>query len=353
MSHRPTTIGFYFIFDPCLSILTILTDIANITSMTQAIQPTEHSPETPLDAKSDATLIAKLNEKTVLDAKVYIVGAGPGDPDLLTVKAQRAIAHADVILYADSLVPRQMLDIARPDAERIPTANKTLEAILPLMVDRVQQGKAVVRLHSGDPSLYGAVYEQMHALAAAEIPFEVIPGISAFQLAAARLNVELTIPELVQTIILTRISGRTAVPPAEELASLAAHKASLCLYLSTRHVEESEAKLLLHYPPSTPVAICFRLGWPDEKIWLTSLDSMAAVTRRENLIRTTLYLISPALMTAYPPKDMVSVISDGDDPANRLKNGDGHEPGQGQGQRQVERRSRLYNPEHTHLFRSR
>lgn len=290
--------------------------------MNPALQPTDRS------------------STTELNAKVYIVGAGPGDPDLLTVKAYRTLAQADVILFADSLVPKQMLAIARPDAERIPTANKTLETILPLMMDRVRQGKSVVRLHSGDPSLYGAVSEQMHALAAAAVPFEIIPGISAFQLAAARLNVELTIPELVQTIILTRISGRTEVPPAEELASLAAHNASLCLYLSARHVEDSEAKLLTHYPPTTPVAVCFRLGWPDETIWLTSLDRMAAVTRQHNLIRTTLYLISPALMTAYPPEGVVSVMDDGES----LEQGGNDEPGM--------RRSRLYNPDHTHLFRS-
>ncbi len=301
--------------------------------MNQAIQSTDRSSISPSDAKPR------------LDAKVYIVGAGPGDPELLTVKAHRTIAHADVILFADSLVPKQMLAIAHPNAERIPTANKTLEDILPLMVDRVRQGKSVVRLHSGDPSLYGAVSEQMNALAAAEVPFEIIPGISAFQLAAARLNVELTIPELVQTIILTRISGRTTVPPAEELASLAAHQASLCLYLSARHVEESEAKLLLHYPPSTPVAVCFRLGWPDEKIWLTSLDRMVTVTRQENLIRTTMYLISPALTTAYPSEEVVSVVNDGNDQHLSLEKGSV----QGQG----EWRSRLYNPEHTHLFRSR
>ena len=283
-----------------------------------------------------------------LAAKVYIVGAGPGDPELLTVKAQRIIANADVIFFADSLVPKQIVEMAHNDAELVRTAHKTLEDILPLMIDRVRSGSSVVRLHSGDPSLYGAVYEQMHALATAHIPFEIIPGISAFQLAAARLNVELTIPELVQTIILTRISGRTSVPPSEELASLAAHRASLCLYLSARHVEDSEAKLLTHYPASTPVAVCFRLGWPDEKIWLTSLDRMAAVTRQENLIRTTLYIVSPALDTAYPPDELVAasrlVKLAGDEMSNTAIDDTLNE--------QPERRSRLYNPDHNHLFRS-
>lgn len=162
-----------------------------------------------------------------LEPGVYLVGAGPGDPDLLTIKAQKLLMQADVILFADSLVPPQILQWVRPDAEVIRTANKTLEEILPLMIERVRANQSVVRLQSGDPSLYSAIHEQMQALAAAEIPFEVIPGISAFQAAAARLKVELTVPELVQTIILTRISGRTQVPATEELESLAAHRARI------------------------------------------------------------------------------------------------------------------------------
>lgn len=245
---------------------------------------------------------------------VYIVGAGPGDPDLLTVKAQKLLAQADVILFADSLVPQQILHLCRPDAEIIRTANQTLEEILQVMISRVRSHQSVVRLQSGDPSLYSAIKEQMQALADAGVFFEVIPGISAFQAAAAKLKVELTVPELVQTIILTRISGRTKVPAREELASLAAHQASLCLYLSARHVEDAQSQLLSHYPAQTPVAICFRLGWPDEKIFLVSLDKMADITQKENLIRTTLYIVSPALG-------------------------------------EVTARSRLYHPEHAHLFR--
>lgn len=257
-----------------------------------------------------------------LEPGVYLVGAGPGDPDLLTIKAQKLLMQADVILFADSLVPPQILQWVRPDAEVIRTANKTLEEILPLMIERVRANQSVVRLQSGDPSLYSAIHEQMQALAAAEIPFEVIPGISAFQAAAARLKVELTVPELVQTIILTRISGRTQVPATEELESLAAHRASLCLYLSARHVEAAQSKLLEHYPPETPVAVCFRLGWQDEQIWVVPLSDMAGLTEREKLIRTTLYVISPALSTSRAESYSSA-------------------------------RSRLYNPDHAHLFRPR
>jgi precorrin-4/cobalt-precorrin-4 C11-methyltransferase len=277
-----------------------------------------------------------LKSASSLPPAVYIVGAGPGDPDLLTVKAQKLLAQADVIVFADSLVPQQILQGVRSDAELMPTASKTLEEILPTMIARVQAGKSVVRLHSGDPSLYGAVQEQMQALVEAQIPFEVIPGISAFQAAAAKLRVELTIPGLVQSIILTRTSGRTAVPEHEELASLAAHQASLCLYLSAHHVATAQEKLLQHYPADTPVAICFRIGWEDEKIWLVPLHRMAAVSKQEQLTRTTLYVISPALAAETVPKIFFSEQnSEAIDPSETLSN----------------RRSRLYNPDHSHLFR--
>jgi precorrin-4/cobalt-precorrin-4 C11-methyltransferase len=263
------------------------------------------------------------NNLDITQPAVYIVGAGPGDPDLLTVKGQKLLSLADVILFADSLIPEEIVNLCREDAEIIPTANKTLEEILALMIAAVRSHKSVVRLHSGDPSLYSAIYEQMQLLAEANIPFEIIPGISAFQAAAAKLKIELTVPGLVQTIILTRSSGRTHVPPSEELAALAAHQASLCLYLSARHIETAQAKLLAHYPEDTQVAICFRIGWPDEKIMVVPLGEMANCTHEENLIRTTLYIISPALSPAQRPwaTDLV-------------------------------RRSRLYHPEHSHIFRS-
>ncbi len=247
---------------------------------------------------------------------VYIIGAGPGDPDLLTVKAAKILAQADVILYADSLVPKEILQGVKVEAELIRTGSKTLEEIIPLMIERVKRGLSVVRLHSGDLTLYSAIYEQMQALNQAEIPFELIPGISAYQAAAAKLAVELTVPDLVQTIILTRVSGKaSAVPDAENLASLAAHRSSLCLYLAARHTEESQAQLQKYYPADTGVAICFRVGWPDEKFWLVPLEKMSQVSRENNLIRTTLYIISPALNSALTV------------------------------------RSRLYHPQHNHLFR--
>jgi precorrin-4/cobalt-precorrin-4 C11-methyltransferase len=263
-------------------------------------------------------MIEKVTTNYPLKPAVYIIGAGPGDPELLTLKAHRILVQADVILYADSLIPRQMLQEIRQDSELIPTGNQTLESIVPLMIEKVRQGKAVVRLHSGDLTLYSTIHEQIQLLRKANIEFELIPGISAFQAAAAKIEAELTIPGLVQSIILTRITGKASpVPETEELASLAAHKASLCLYLAARHVENAEEKLLQHYAPETPVAICFRIGWPDEQILVVPLEKMAQTTQENNLIRTTLYIISPALQDNIDKK-----------------------------------RSCLYHPEHSHLFRS-
>ncbi len=258
-------------------------------------------------------------KQEIMQKPVYILGAGPGDPDLITVKGRDLLAQADVVVYANSLIPETMLKVCRADAEIIPTASKTLEQILEILIDRVRSQKLVVRLHDGDPSLYGAIHEQIAGLAAANISVEIIPGVSAFQLAAARLQIELTVPELVQTIILTRISGRTQVPKAEDLASLAAHQATLCLYLSASHVVDAQTQLLIHYPPDTPVAICFHLGWQDEKILTVPLTEMAAISKSENLIRSTLYIISPALRTAL-----------------KARTG----------------RSQLYSSSHNHIFRA-
>jgi precorrin-4/cobalt-precorrin-4 C11-methyltransferase len=266
----------------------------------------------------------KLLESQQSVSQVYIIGVGPGDPDLLTVKGQRIIATADVILYADSLIPDRILQHTRADAEIIKTSHQTLDQIVATIVDRVQAGLTIARLHSGDLTLYSAITEQIHALRSANIAVELVPGISAFQAAAAKLQVELTVPELVQTIILTRPTGRaSAVPIAEDLASLAGHRSSLCLYLAARHVEIAQAKLLQHYPPETLVAVCFRVGWEDEQIWVVPLTEMSLVTARENLIRTTMYIVSPALAQIYSQSR--------DTPTSY--------------------RSQLYHPHHHHLFR--
>jgi precorrin-4/cobalt-precorrin-4 C11-methyltransferase len=250
---------------------------------------------------------------------VYFIGAGPGDPELLTLKAHKILQKADVVLYADSLVPKQILQDTKPSAQLITTGNKTLEEIIPLMIDKVNQGAIVVRLQSGDLCLYSAIHEQIKLLKDANIPFELIPGISAYQAASAKINAELTIPNLVQSIILTRVSGSaSAVPEKEELASLASHQASLCLYLAARHIQKSQIELLQHYSADTPVAICYRVGWEDEKIIIVPLKEIAETTEKYKLIRTVLYIISPAL------KELL----------------------------QSDYRSQLYHPNHSHLFRN-
>ncbi|MFZ0409291.1 MAG: precorrin-4 C(11)-methyltransferase [Cyanobium sp.] len=246
---------------------------------------------------------------------VMIVGAGPGAPDLMTLRAVRAVEQAEVLVWTDSLVSPQIAALAVADCERIRTSTLTLEEVIAVVVDRARAGKRVVRLHDGDPCLYGAIQEQICRLADAGIAVEVVPGVSAYQATAAALGRELTIPGLVQTIVLSRTGGRTGVPERESLSQLAALRASLCLYLSARHVEEVQIELLQHYPADTPVAIGYRVSWPDQWLSVVPLREMAAVSRQRQLIRTTLYVISPALA---PPG---------------------------------EARSRLYSASHQHLFR--
>ena len=246
---------------------------------------------------------------------VQIVGAGPGAPDLLTLRALRAIEQAEVLVWTDSLVNPAIAALASPSCERIRTSTLTLEEVLEVVVRRAQAGQRVVRLHDGDPCLYGALAEQVCRLADAQLEVEVVPGLSAYQATAAALGCELTIPGLVQTIVLSRAGGRTGVPERESLQHLAALGASLCLYLSARHVEDVEAELLLHYDPETPVAIGYRVSWPDQWLTIVPLHQMAATSREQQLIRTTLYVVSPALR---PPPSA---------------------------------RSKLYSASHKHLFR--
>ena len=236
---------------------------------------------------------------------VQIVGAGPGAPDLLTLRAARAIEAAEVLVWTDSLVNPQIAALAPKDCETVRTSTLTLEEVMAVVLERARQGRRVVRLHDGDPCLYGALQEQICRLADAGLAVEVVPGLSAYQATAAALGAELTIPGRVQTIVLSRAGGRTGVPERESLARLAALQASLCLYLSARHVEEVQSELLQHYPADTPVAIGYRVSWPDQWLTVVPLDSMARVSRERNLIRTTLYVVSPALRAAEEARSLL------------------------------------------------
>jgi precorrin-4 C11-methyltransferase len=229
------------------------------------------------------------------DRPVIFIGAGPGDPDLLTLRADHLIRRADVVVYAGSLIPEEIVRRAPAHAVLHNSAHLVLEEVAEILVAASRAGKRVVRLQSGDPSLYSATQEQMTLLDEAGVPFEVVPGISAYQAGAAALKSELTLPEVVQTVILTRGEGNTPMPDGESLASLAAHRATLCLFLSARLGERVQQQLSTAYPPETPVAILYRVSWPDEKIIVTDLAHLAAEIREHRLTRTTLIMVGQAI----------------------------------------------------------
>lgn len=230
-----------------------------------------------------------------MKGKIFFLGAGPGDPELITLKGARVLGEADIIVYAGSLVPEALLIHARKDAKIYDSKSLTLEEILKIMIDAAEDGAMVARLHSGDPSVYGAIAEQIKVIEEKRIPFEIIPGVSSFQAAAAALKTELTIPDVAQTVILTRASGKTKVPPREELVELARHGTTLVLFLSATHSRKIKRDLLTAYPPDTPLAVVYRVTWPDEKIVRGTLADLEKIIRREKLTRTTLIFVGPAL----------------------------------------------------------
>ena len=237
---------------------------------------------------------------------VLFVGAGPGDPDLITVAGRRALAEADLVVFAGSLVNPELLSVCRPEARREDSAPLALGEIVALMAEGHRAGLKVVRLHTGDPSLYGAVYEQLTALKALGVPARVIPGVTAALAAAATLGLELTLPEITQTLIITRAAGRTPVPAGENLAALAAVGASLALYLSAGQGEEAGRALAEGYGPEAPLALFHRATWPDGRLVWTTCARLAETLAAEGLDRHTLILAGPAVAaaragTAAPP----------------------------------------------------
>jgi precorrin-4/cobalt-precorrin-4 C11-methyltransferase len=226
---------------------------------------------------------------------VIFVGAGPGDPELITVKGQKALARADLVLYAGSLVSPAILTWASPAAERIDTAKLALAEICASMVAGYRAGQRVVRVHSGDPSLYGAIQEQLEILEREEVPCQVIPGVTAAFAAAAALAQELTLPEVTQTVILTRAAGRTPVPEREALHDLARHGATLVIYLSITLIDRVVAELTPAYPPETPVVVAHRVSWPDQRIIRGTLATIAGLVKEAGIERQALILVGPAL----------------------------------------------------------
>ncbi len=227
---------------------------------------------------------------------VYFIGAGPGDPELITVKGQRLIAQADLVLYAGSLVPEALLNSASPQAECRSSADMKLTEQVALMAQAAKAGRTVVRLHTGDPSIYGAIAEQMTALRQQGVPYRVVPGVSSAMAAAAALQVELTLPQLTQTVILTRLGGRTPVPEREQLADLAAHRSSLIIFLSTGMIDRVVSELqAAGYAPDTPIAVVYRVSWPDEVILRGKLADIPQLLARAEITHHALIVVSPAL----------------------------------------------------------
>ncbi|MBD3679940.1 MAG: precorrin-4 C(11)-methyltransferase [Rhodobacteraceae bacterium] len=227
---------------------------------------------------------------------VYFIGAGPGDPELLTRKAERLIATCPVCLYAGSLVPAEVVAIAPEGAKVLDTAPMTLDETHAEIRAAHEQGQDVARVHSGDPSLYGAIAEQIRRLKADGIPFEIIPGVPAYAAAAAALGQELTIPEIAQSIVLTRMSMKsTSMPPGETLENFARSGATLAIHLGIRALREIERQLAPHYGADCPVAVVYRVGWPDQVILRGTLSDIREKVRAEKITRTALILVGPAL----------------------------------------------------------
>ena len=255
---------------------------------------------------------------------VEIVGAGPGDPELVSIRGRKFLERADLILYAGSLVPRQLTECAKPGATVRNSATMALEEQCNLMKTFTDRGLLVVRLHTGDPCIYGAIQEQIDFFEAHDISYHITPGISSFLAAAAELRSQFTIPGRCQTIILTRGEGRTPMPEREKLHLLARSRSTMCIFLSASIVDDVQEQLLQEYPADTPVAVCYHLTWKDQKIWRGKLSSLANIVRENHLTLTTMIVVGEA----------VSGNSE-------MRNGES-------GMRNV---SKLYDRHFTHLFR--
>ncbi len=246
---------------------------------------------------------------------IYFIGAGPGAPDLITVRGKDLLEKTDVIIYAGSLVNPQLLEYAKPECEIYDSAKMTLEEVIDVMKVATANGKDVVRLHTGDPCIYGAIREQMDILDKLEIKFSSVPGVSSFIGAAASLNAEYTLPNVSQTVILTRMAGRTPVPEKEDIEKLAAHQASMVVFLTSSMLEELSRKLIDGgYPANSPAAIVYKATWEDEKVIRTTVENIAAAAKENNITKTALIMVGGFLGSEYE-------------------------------------RSKLYDPAFTHMFR--
>jgi precorrin-4/cobalt-precorrin-4 C11-methyltransferase len=247
--------------------------------------------------------------------RVYIIGAGPGNPKLLTLRAAELIESCPVVLYTGSLVPKEVIQKARPDARVMDSSGMTLDEIMAIMIEARDANQDVARVHTGDPMIFGSTAEQIRQLIQLGIEYEIVPGVSSFTAAAAAIGKELTLPELSQTIILTRAEGRTPMPEKEQLADLAAHQATLALFLSITLLKQVAATLALSYGEDCPVAVVHKASWPDQVIVMGTLANIYEKVREARINATAMILVGRVL--------------DASDFAN----------------------SRLYDPEFTHRFR--
>ena len=227
---------------------------------------------------------------------VYFVGAGSGAKDLITVRGMRLIQEADVLIYAGSLVNPELLEYAKKECEIYDSALLTLEEIIEIIKDAEEKNKTTVRLHTGEPSLYGAVREQMNELDALSIKYESCPGVSACFGAASSLNMEFTLPNISQTLIITRMEGKTKVPKEESIESLAKHQASMAIYLSTGLLEELSKRLINGgYKEDTPAAIVYKATWPDEKVFICTVSTLNETAKKNNISKTAVILVGEVI----------------------------------------------------------
>lgn len=248
-----------------------------------------------LSEGADFTFAVAIDRGAMRGGHIEIVGAGPGDPDLVSVRGRKFLQRADLILYAGSLVPKELTFCAKPGCVVKSSASMNLEEQFELMKEFYDRDKLVVRLHTGDPCIYGAIQEQMAFFDKYGMSYHITPGISSFQAAAAALRSQFTIPEKVQTIVLTRGEGRTPMPEREQLHKLAASQSTMCIYLSAGIVDDVQRELLMAYPPDTPVAACYKLTWKEEKIYRGVLKDLAAIVHDNNLTLTTLLVVGEAI----------------------------------------------------------
>lgn len=231
--------------------------------------------------------------------KVYFIGAGPGDPELITIKGQRIVKEADIIIYAGSLVPRQVIECHKEGAEVYNSASMTLEEVMDVTVKGIKAGKKVARVHTGDPAIFGAHREQMDILDENGIEYEVIPGVSSFLASAAAVKKEFTLPSVSQTVICTRLEGRTPVPEKESLESLAAHRASMAIFLSVHMIGDVVKRLATSYPMTTPIVVVQRATWEDQKVVMGTLETIEELVKEAGISKTAQILVGDFLGNEY------------------------------------------------------